>query len=149
MLLKLSKFLKNIAFRCKQKSLYYELLYYIKHKKTFLKNIKYYDRGIGKTYSLVKLAHKFKCPIAIHNSISENYIQSMSIRHFGKRVETVLVNRPERITRRFEMLLAEEGLNYDCINELIKRCDILVGYQFPAMDNRLKFEKEYECIWIK
>ena len=63
MYLKLSKLLEILAFKFRQKSLYFELKYYLKNNESYLKKIHYWERAIGKTYTLVKLAHNLNVPL--------------------------------------------------------------------------------------
>ena len=62
--LKISKLCEILAFKFGQKSLYFELKHYIKNNESHFRRIHYWERAMGKTYTLIKLANKFKCPIA-------------------------------------------------------------------------------------
>ena len=55
----------------RSKALYYELKYYIDKKRTHIKRLLYFNnRGIGKTYNLMKLSGKYGIPV-----IEPNYME--------------------------------------------------------------------------
>ncbi len=148
MYLKLSKWLEKIAFKIKQKALYFELKHYIKKKISYLKPIHETDRRIAKTYTLLQLAHKYKCPIVVPNQICSNYIKDMSRKVFKKDVEIIIPN-PRQKGKRFNILLIEEGIPKEKISKILTpMTDVLVGYILPAFIEE-QFKREYECSWIK
>jgi len=150
MLLKLSKLLEILAFKLRQKSLYFELKHYLKSNQSYFKRIHYYERGMGKTYSLIKLAKKFKCPIAVKTESSVNYIRRMCRDLHIKDIQIIPCNNSFR-GRKFDKILCEEDIDEDFINEVLKpACKCLVGYMnIDTYNNKNKFKQEYECIWTK
>jgi len=149
MYLKLSKFLQSISFKLKQKSLYFELKYFIKNKKTYLKLISGYERGIGKTYTLLQLAHKYKCPVAVPNYMSGEYLKNEYKKLYNKQLNIIVTNESSK-GRREKMILCEEGITYKQINEILKpMTEIIVGYKTPDYKSDLElFKKEYKYNWI-
>jgi hypothetical protein len=150
MLLKFSKFLENLAFKIRQRALYFELKYYIKIGSTYIKPVNYYTRGIGKTFTLIQLAKKFKCPIAVPNHGTAKYIKGVCKEHKIKNIETFVCNDSMR-GRRLELVLCEEGINYEYINEVLKpMSDCVIGfYNSMYFNNESDFKREYACDWIK
>lgn len=129
MLLKLSDFLYMIAFKIKQKAIYFELKWYVKNKISYLKRIHYWERGMGKTHTLLQLAHKYNCPIVVKNSSSENNLQSLSRKYFNNPVKTIICNQSLK-GKKFELILCEEGIDLDFDYEVlnsISKC--VVGYK--------------------
>ena len=51
----------ELKIRLRRKILYYRLKFYVKHKKNKFINVK--KRGIGKTFTLLQLAHEYDIPI--------------------------------------------------------------------------------------
>jgi len=156
MLLKFSEFLENIAFKIRQKALYFELKYYIKNKKTYLKDINRYTRGIGKTYTLIQLAKKNKCPIVVPNHIMADYIKGECKHRNIKNIELIICNNSMR-GRKLKLVLCEEGIDYKYINEVLKpTSSCVVGFYNNDMvynnvidrRNSKIFKKEYNCEWI-
>jgi hypothetical protein len=45
--LKISKWCEILAFKFRQKSLYFELKHYIKNNQTYLRKVRYWERGNG------------------------------------------------------------------------------------------------------
>ena len=144
--LKISKWLEIIAFKTRQKSLYFELKYYIKNNKSYFRRIHYWERGMGKTHTLVELAKKFKCPIIVKNESSVEYMKRM---YNIKNINIISCNNSIR-GKKFDKVLFEEGIDIDIINEVLApTCNCLVGYiDFDTYSNK-KFIQEYECDWIK
>jgi len=157
MLLKISKFLNNIAFKIRQKALYFELKYYIKQNSTYIKPISYYTRGIGKTHTLIQLAKKYKCPIAVPNQRMAKYIKGECKYKKIKSPELIICDNSMR-GKRLELVLCEEGINNEYINQILKPIsNCVVGYYNYDMDyynikkhsnNEIKFQTEYKCEWI-
>jgi len=128
MLLKLSKFLEKLSFKLKQKALYYELLYYIKKGKDYFKPVYIYTRGIGKTYTLLQLAHKYKCPIVVKYEKSRDYLQHMSMRHFNKAVEVIIAKELRPGKTKLDLVLCEEGIDRRILSDVQYICKQAVGY---------------------
>lgn len=55
--------LEHWAFLLRSKALYFELKYYVKKKQTHIKRLHLNNRGIGKTYNLMKISGKYKIPV--------------------------------------------------------------------------------------
>jgi hypothetical protein len=150
MYLKLSNLLESLAFRFKQKSLYFELKHYLKNNESYLKKIHYWERAIGKTYTLVKLAHKFKCPIVVSSQTTRLYIKRMC-RDLNINNVEIICPKESIIGKKYDKILCEEGINIEFINNEIKPiCKTLVG--FVCVDDlyyKNNFPQEYECSWIK
>lgn len=125
MLLKISEFLEIVSLKLRQKAIYYELKHYIKKRKTYLKPIHYYNRGIGKTYSLVKLSKKYKCPILVCN---ENY--RSIIKRFDKKGKIqVVTTKNFDIGMKFDLLLCDEQIDISFIENVVSpRCKCIVGF---------------------
>ena len=107
MYLKLSKILKKIAFVLRSKSIYYELKHYIKRNETYIKKIDYFDRRIGKTHSLVKLATQFKCPIIVPKKHYTQIVKNM----VNGNIEVISYNEFNIRGRKFDKVLCDEGLD--------------------------------------
>lgn len=150
MLLKLSKWCEILAFKLRQKSLYFELKHYIINNQSYFRKIRYWERNIGKTYSLVKLANKFKCPIAVRDEKSIIYIKRMC-QNLNIKDMLILPCNNTIIGKRYDKILCEEGIDGNFINEVLKpmsKC--LVGYlNVDTYSNKQKFQLEYQCNWIK
>lgn len=128
MYLKLSKWIENIAFKLRQKALYFELKYYIKNKQTYLKPVHYYMRGIGKTFTLIQLAKKYKCPIATPTSISGDYIKRICKKYNIKSIEIIPCSHELR-GKRYEKILCDEGIKRNFLNEvLMPMCKQIIGF---------------------
>jgi hypothetical protein len=129
MFLKISKWCEILAFKFKQKSLYFELKYYIKNKQSYFRRIHYWERGMGKTYSLIKLAHKYRCPIAVPTQMIGNNIKEKAD-YFGIRDIQIIPCNQSIVGKRYDLILCEEGINEEFIHEVLKpmsKC--LIGYK--------------------
>ena len=111
--LKISNLLKNISFKLRSASTYFEIKHYVLHKENYLKKIHSWDRNIGKTYSLVKLARKFGLPIIVANHSNEDYIRYIENRCFrnSKHMIKVIVMNESIRGKRLEMALIDEGID--------------------------------------
>lgn len=128
MYLKLSKLLEILAFKFRQKSLYFELKHYIKNNESYFRRIHYWERGIGKTYSLIKLAHKFECPIVVPSQTTGLYIQRMC-RDLNINNVQIIYPKESIMGRKYDKILCEEGINIKFINDVLKpRCKCVVGF---------------------
>lgn len=149
--LKLSKWCEIIGYKLRQKSLYFELKYYMKNNQSYFRRIRYWERGIGKTYSLIKLSQKFKCPIAVPNIIVGEYIKRLAHNLHIYNINIILCNQTSR-GRKYDKILCEEGINENFINEILKpMSQCLVGYVNMDLyyhNNEKKFQREYQCEWI-
>lgn len=131
--LKLSKLLETISFKLKSSAIYFELKHYIVNKESYLRHIYYWERGIGKTYNLIKLARKYSLPIFVPNSSSELYIRRIEKKYFknnyNKNIKVIVAN--ERVVgKRIKLALIDEGIDIEVIESVIKpMCECLVGYK--------------------
>ncbi len=150
MYLKLSELLEKIAFILKSKSIYYELQHYLKRNQTYIKETSYYERGVGKTYSLVKLAHKFKCPIIVPSQTTGLHIQRMC-RDLNINNIQIIYPHESIIGKKYDKILCEEGVDIEFINgELKSKCKCIVGFvNVDDLCYKNNFPQEYKCTWIK
>lgn len=132
MYLRISKFLETLSFKLRQKALYFELKHYIKQGENYIKPVHSYNRGIGKTYTLIQLAKKYKCPIIVGTRSMEDFIKRLSRDEFNFKVEVFIANNPSRIYgKRFKLALCEEGIDRRMLNEIIRpMCKQIIGYEF-------------------
>lgn len=135
MLLKLSKFFSMLALKCNQKSLYFELEHYIKNKQSYLKPISAWMRGIGKTYTLVKLARKYKCPIVVGRSALKLYVLGLA----GKKpIQVFAVNEDLRGYPKYDLVLCDEIMDDETLEKVVKpMANIVVGYRYVGPITRL------------
>lgn len=132
MYLELSKFLEKLSFKLKQKAIYFELKQYIKSGKNYFKSVYYCNRGIGKTYTLIELAYKYKCPIITQTICMGRYIERMS-KKIGKPVEAFGYSDYRQLKgKRFKLVLCDEGMSPDAMSELRKCTRQIVGYHYVA-----------------
>jgi hypothetical protein len=127
MLLKISKKLKEIAYKVNQKALYFELEYYIKHKETHYVYTSKLPRGMGKSHVLVMLSHKYKIPIAVHSWMTQDHLNRISDDLYHCTANVIVV-KPNTRGKRFDALLTEEGLTHEDFQCLIPCANYLVGY---------------------
>lgn len=130
MYLKISKFLENLAFKLRQKSLYYELKNYIIKDKNYIKPVyEFRDRCIGKTYTLIQLAYKYKCPIITPTIQMAKYIEKIAAK-MNKPVEVFGCSTCRLRGKTYNLVLCEEGIDDSIIDELIRpMCKQIVGYK--------------------
>lgn len=127
MYLKLSSWLEIIAFKLRQKSLYFKLAYYLKHNIEHFENAHYLGRGIGKTYTLIKLAQKFKCPIVVSSIMSADSLRR-KCRSLKLNIDIIICNGQLR-GKMYDKVLCEEDVNLAQINEVLKpACKCIVGF---------------------
>ena len=60
--MKIYNVLYKLSYKLRQKGLYYELKSHIKEEH-YIKLLKKYERGIGKTHTLMQLSQKYKFPV--------------------------------------------------------------------------------------
>ena len=128
MLLKLSKFLDKLSFKLKRLSLYYELVHHIKTGKDYFKPVYRYTRGIGKTYTLLQLAHKYKCPIVVQREQTKDYLYHMSMKNFNKPVKVITANEIRPGKTKVDLVLLEEGIERRILSDVQYICKQAVGY---------------------
>lgn len=80
-IMKIYKYLYKMAYKLRQKGLYYELKSHIKDD-NYLKLLNRHDRGIGKTYTLMQLSKKYNMPVLEPNES----LKSMFKREFPKAI---------------------------------------------------------------
>lgn len=131
MYLKISKLLEILSFKLKQKALYFELKHYINSGENYLKTIYSYNRGIGKSHTLLQLAHKYKCPIIVANKVSKDYLDSLNKYHFKTPVNVIIANLESRCSGlKYNLALCQEGLDDRLISNIIKpMCEQIVGFR--------------------
>lgn len=130
MYLKISKFLEKLSFKLRQKGLYFELKHYIVKGESHLTPTYNYTRGIGKTYTLLQLAHKYDCPIVVRDNRDARRIADESQYMFNKPVKTIVASDRCR-GMRYSLLLCEQGIDNRLIHEVIRpMCKQIVGYEF-------------------
>lgn len=128
MLLKLSKWCEILSFKLRQKSFYFELKHYIKNNQSYFRKIRYWERNIGKTYSLVQLAKKFNCPIAVKNEKFVTYVREMCLDLNMKNIHIIPCNNSIR-GQKHNIILCDEGIDENFIYEVLKpMSNCLVGY---------------------
>lgn len=130
MLLKFSKWLEIIAFKLKQKSIYFELKHHIKIGNPFyLMHTHYWTRGIGKSYTLLQLAHKYKCPIVVGTDRMGKNLRLLNRKCFKKDIQYIVANN-HMMGKRFDLLLCEEGVDRNLLGEVIRpMCKQLIGFR--------------------
>lgn len=128
MSLEAAKFYEELAFKFRQRALFEELDYFIQNKQTYLKPIYPYQRQIGKTYTLVELAHKYNCPIAVPTFSEASYVKRLNEEFFEGDVEVIVCYPGFVRGRRHELILCDENLSDDAIKSLKLCSDYLVGY---------------------
>jgi hypothetical protein len=130
MYLKISKLLETISFKLRQKALYFELKHNILSGETHIRPIKYWERGIGKTRTLVELSHKLDIPIAVANNSSIKYVQKESMKLYGQPVEIFVADNIRCRGKRYHTVLCEEGIGIDNMNYLLRSmCKQVIGYK--------------------
>lgn len=126
-LLKASKEFEKIAIETRQKAIQYELEHYIQVKEDYIKPV--FERRIGKSKVLVKLAHKYNLPIIVPLIVIGEELNEISKNLFGKPVNFVLGSEESLRGRRFDMVLVEEGFDESYIATVIKpKCNYVIGY---------------------
>lgn len=122
------RWLQVLSVRCTSKAHYLVLLNYIKAKETHFRRVYYWDRGSGKTFALIKLAQKFKCPILAPTSQSRDYIKSIAHYKKIKGLQVDVVNEFIR-DKRYDLVLCDEGISQDLLdNIIIPNAKCVVGY---------------------
>jgi hypothetical protein len=128
MYLKISKFLEKLSFKLRQKGLYYEFKHYVILGENHFMKVYDYNRGIGKSFTLLQLAHKYKCPIIVSNRRCLEYLSRLNRDHFKKSVKIIVANDNCR-GRRYNLVLCEEGIDNRLIHEvIIPSCKQVIGF---------------------
>lgn len=130
MYLKISKFLERLSFKLRQKAIYFELKHYIFSDEDYLKPVYSYTRGIGKTHTLIQLAHKLDIPIAVPFRKQEIYIKVISKDMYGYPVEVFTANECSK-GKRYYTILCEEGISKEKLHQIIRpMCKQIIGYDY-------------------
>lgn len=145
MKLELSKLLYKLSYRLKQKALYLEMSYYvykaeIKHEPVkYFKSLRTNDRGIGKSYVLIKLSLLYGLPIIVPTHMSEKYLNRMAKEKFNSNKQLDIIVANDRCRgRRINTALVEEGVDYRILNAIIyPMCKNIIGY-----DNGFYYKSE-------
>ncbi|MBU3186513.1 hypothetical protein [Clostridium estertheticum] len=129
MYLKISRFLEKWSFKFRQKALYYEFKHYIKNGENYFMKVYDRNRNIGKSFTLLQLAHKYKCPIIVGDRKSVEYLLRMDLDNPKKSVR-IIVARDNCRGKRFDLALCEEGIPEDLLHEvIIPMCKQVIGYE--------------------
>jgi hypothetical protein len=138
MYLKISSYLKKTYNKLEhinnlllQKSLYFELLYYIGKKEIYLKPIDYYKDGFGKTKTLLELANKFDIPVVLSSKQQMLYVRNYNKKINNKEVKLFV---PDDLRgHKFSTVLVDEGVLESDIRK----------YIMPITENIVGFRKNY------
>lgn len=108
-------------------ALYIELHFYVKRKLNFIRYTLPFEKGIGKSYTLLKLAIKHDIPIVVKTQddkekLLENQRKYMNL----KGVPNILVY--DQIENRYDIILIDEGLTGSDVHKLKVLCNIIIGY---------------------
>ena len=100
---------------------------------TYLKRIGHYDRNIGKSAALARLSAKYNIPVVVPTqswkSVIEKDIPRSLPRYFKRRRPTTIVANENFKGKRYDVLLAEEGLNVDCWDRVSPMAKFFIGYR--------------------
>ena len=136
--MKLHRRLEYLSYWCRYQATYYEMKYYLKQvlkgkADTYLKRIGHYDRNIGKSAALARLSAKYNIPVVVPTqswkSVIEKDIPRSLPRHFKRRRPTTIVANENFKGKRYDVLLAEEGLNVDCWDRVSPMAKFFIGYR--------------------
>ncbi|MBK5239872.1 hypothetical protein [Clostridium sp.] len=129
MYLKISRFLEKWSFKFRQKALYYTFKSYIKNNENYFMHVYRHNRGIGKSYTLLQLAHKYKCPIFVSKTRDIEYLDRLNRDYFKNKCLEIIVARNDCRGMRFDLALCEEGIEDRLIHEIIlPMCKRIIGY---------------------
>lgn len=133
--IKIVRSLEKIAFKIRSLALYLELKHYIVRKKSYLMHVYRWNRAIGKSYNLVKLALKYDLPIFVPDDVSMRYLRGIAFENFNhklkksKRFKIIKTNDYAR-GYKFDIALVEEGISEELLNNIvIPSCGYVVGYK--------------------
>lgn len=136
--MKLHRRLEYLSYWCRYQATYYEMKYYLKQvlkgkSDTYLKRIGHYDRNIGKSAALARLSAKYNIPVVVPTqswkSVIEKDIPRSLPRYFKRRRPTTIVANENFKGKRYDVLLAEEGLNVDCWDRVSPMAKFFIGYR--------------------
>lgn len=129
-LLELSKFLKEKAYKMRSDALFYELEYYFLEKKTYIIYTNSMERGMGKSYNLIKLALKYDLPIMVGSSFSKRYLTYLGKTKFDK-IPNIFVFRQVEDVLGIENkpFLLEEGVSENVIRYMRNKEFLLIGFE--------------------
>lgn len=130
MFLKLSKFLEKLAFKLRQRALYFEFKHYIENDESYIKNTHYFERCIGKTYTLIQLAYRYRSPIIVSTECMGRYIERLS-QEINRPVEVIPCHDERRIRgSRFRLVLLEEGVKEEIVEYLKSHTKQIIGFRY-------------------
>jgi hypothetical protein len=133
MLLNISGLLYRISFKLRSLSLYYELKHYITNKQTYIKFTNSHDRNIGKTYNIIKLAIKYKCPIFVSNNGMKKFLLDTARDEFNKNITVYILSKDSRNEmwrkRNQPLALIEEGTIDEGADDFINRYELTSYYK--------------------
>lgn len=128
LLLKISRKLKELAFKLNSLSIYLELKYFIKHNESYIFPIHRHYRAVGKTYNLIKLSIKLNVPIFVSSHSAECYIKQMAKKKFNKNVSVFVFYDEIMRGKRFDKILIDEGFTYKQLCKIKESCGCVVGF---------------------
>lgn len=129
-LLELSKFLKDKAYIMRSDALFYELEYYYLEKIPYIIYTNSMDRGMGKSYNLVKLALKYDLPIIVGNNYSKRYISYLGKTKFDQIPNIIVLRKVEDVLGiENKPYLLEEGVNENVIRYMRNKEFQLIGFE--------------------
>ena len=119
--------LENWAFKMRSKALYHELKYYVERKTPHIRTFHRWDgRGIGKTYSLMKISGKYRIPVLEPVGIARQYLPRVY-----KKFNPIIVNS-EKLRMRYKqgtiVLVDERQLLNNRAKEILKDY-IQIGFE--------------------
>ena len=107
-----------------------ELKYYFLTNKSELIHVHTWERGIGKSYNLVKLAVRFNLPIIVPNHSSKNHLMSLSRLFFKNNQLHIIVANDYSRGYKFKKLLVEEGISPDIMSNIVfPMAETVIGYK--------------------
>lgn len=133
--IRIVRILEKLSFKLKSCAIYFELKHYVVKKEKHLIKIYRWNRNIGKTYNLVKIALKYNLPIFVPNDTAARYITGTAVQYFWNKLEKrkglqIIIAQECVKGRRFNVALVEEGIKTDILNNIvIPMCSCIVGYE--------------------
>lgn len=112
----------------------YHLKQFLKGKETsYFKEIRYYDRNIGKSAALARLSAKYNIPVIVSGKhfadTIERDIPRYLPKYFKKRTPKCILENECAKQRRYDVMLVEENVSYKCLNAIFRpMTKAFVGY---------------------
>lgn len=113
----------------------YHLKQILKGKnESYIKQIYHHDRNTGKSAALARLSAKYNIPVVVPTQswkkVIERDIPGSLPKYFKrKRPTTIVANEENFKSKRYEILLVEEGLGSDCWAKIFPMARYFVGYE--------------------